>query len=448
MIDEALKEVCVLGAAGKMGRGISLLLLQEMARLEAEKQGSVGEGGYRLILVDPNKEGLDSLKSYLRMHITRFAESHINSLRKFFTSHMSLVSNEEVIRYFVTGALDLLHCSTHPLKIQGPALVFEAVVEDLDAKAALFKKVKGEDDIFFLSNTSSIPIHILDEHAQLHHQIVGFHFYNPPSVQKLVELVIPEQTDSRLQEIAKELVVRLKKTVVFSCDVAGFIGNGYFMREILYACEMVRELSRTHSLVESIYIVNEATQNFLIRPMGIFQLVDYVGLDVVKRICSIMSTYIPDEIFEDALLDGLFADGILGGQTLTGSQKDGFFQYQGYSKKGIYSLQDHQYVPINEEWKNLLGDLPQGHLSWKEMEKATDRTSKLQFYFENLNSCHSEGAELAIEFFLKSREIARLLVDQGVAQKIEDVDQVLQNGFFHLYGPNAGWLKLEVGPRS
>ncbi|SCA62655.1 hypothetical protein SCG7086_AC_00130 [Chlamydiales bacterium SCGC AG-110-P3] len=65
-LDEALRDVAVVGAAGKMGSGISLLLLQEQARLEAEATGAVGSGRYRITLIDSSEEGLDGLRKYLK----------------------------------------------------------------------------------------------------------------------------------------------------------------------------------------------------------------------------------------------------------------------------------------------------------------------------------------------------------------------------------------------
>ena len=65
--------------------------------------------------------------------------------------------------------------------------------------------------------------------------------------------------------------------VVPSNDVAGFIGNGHFMRDILYATREVEKLQKEFGFVEAIYAMNRISQDYLIRPMGIFQLIDYVG---------------------------------------------------------------------------------------------------------------------------------------------------------------------------
>ena len=150
MLNEALKKVSVIGAGGKMGSGISLLLLQEMARLEAEQTGEIGKGEYRLTLIDTNEWALDSLAGYLRPQMIKYAEKNINQLRSYFTSNKKLVSNEEIVHHFVNGGMDLLRFEDDYLKAKGSKLVFEAIIEDVEIKSLLLKKInegfKQRDD--------------------------------------------------------------------------------------------------------------------------------------------------------------------------------------------------------------------------------------------------------------------------------------------------------------
>ncbi len=454
MLNKILKNPCVLGAAGKMGRGISLLILQEVARIEAEETGEMGSGNYRLWLVDENLSGIDALKDYLRVNLTKYAEKNINQLRQFFLLNAKLVSNKEIIDYFVIHALEMVNYSTDSSKITASA-VFEAIVEDVDIKCKILKSIalNNTHETVFFSNTSSIPIHILNEKAELGHRIVGFHFYNPPAVQKLVELIIPPQTPPFFVDVVHELTKRLQKNSVLSNDIAGFIGNGYFIREILFACERVHELSRMCSLREAIYMINRVTQDFLIRPMGIFQLMDYVGIDVCQRICQIMNTYLPGEFFQDPLIDQLVEEEIVGGQTPEGLQRDGFFQYKQQNIAGIYAPVEHIYYPLQgQSWvtqlDKQLGAFSQGHSSWKHMQRDPSSHEKLEPYLHHLMQSKTQGADLAKEFLFNLHAIAKNLVQQGVAQKIEDVDTVLKNGFFHLYGPGLPCLKLETVARE
>ncbi len=70
MLDQAFKKTAVIGAAGKMGRGIALLLLQEIGRTAAEGQNF---SDYHLRLIDTSESALDDLRHYLKIQLTKFA---------------------------------------------------------------------------------------------------------------------------------------------------------------------------------------------------------------------------------------------------------------------------------------------------------------------------------------------------------------------------------------
>lgn len=450
-LDQAFKRVAVLGAAGKMGSGISLLLLQEMARLEAVQTGEVGKGEYKLILIDPNEGALDGLRQYLKTQISRYAEKNINTVRGYYSKNPDLVSNEEIIRAFTDGALDIPHYHTHLDSAKGASLVFEAIVEDAEIKARTFRELAaGSKEIpWFFTNTSSIPIHILDEKGSLNHHIIGYHFYNPPAVQRLLEIIVPEKASHELRDAAGEIARRLQKKVVHSHDIAGFIGNGLFIREIVYAIGKVAELMQSHTFVESVYTVDKATRDLLIRPMGIFQLLDYVGIDVAQKISRIMSTYLPENDFRTSLIDEMVSVGVVGGQRSDGSQKNGFFEYLNDVPQGVYELDKKRYVPLPAATMDkLLGNPPEGWLPWKKMQKEANRNSQLKTYLQRLFQEETLGATIAKGHLIKAREIARNLVKDGVADKIDDVNTVMENGFFHLYGPDSPLIPQAEVARS
>lgn len=422
--------VAVLGAAGKMGSGISLLLLQEMADID----------GSQLTLLDTNKSGFAPLRKYLREHLCKHAERNINRLRGKYDGRPELIDNGDIIEEFVTQAMDRVRCVASLEECQGANMVFEAIIEDVEIKSEIFRNldhITGRAAYFF-TNTSSIPIALLDQKSNLKGRLIGFHFYNPPAVQKLLEIIAPENVDPGLRELAVQLAARLKKTIVFSNDVAGFIGNGHFIREILGACSKVRELSPRLSQIGSIAAINRVTQEFMLRPMGIFQLIDYVGIDVCRHIGKIMTTYLPAGSFIDPLVEAMVSEGILGGQNADGSQKDGFFRYEKGHPAAIYDLAKKSYVTYRDD----LGKLPPNHFPWKALSKDPKRQEKIELYFSSLKQEHSLGSELCLDFLKQSQAIAHGLVKDGVARSIEDVDTVLQQGFFHLYSVDAPFLSL------
>lgn len=450
MLDEALKNVGIIGAAGKMGSGIALLLLQEMARLEAEKTGHVGKGDYCLHLIDINRQSLVELRKYLRSQILKYAEKNINQLRKYFIKNDALVSNREIVDVFVDGAIDIIHLDTHWEDVKDCSIIFEVIVEDMDKKVQLFEFLQKicHKAVLYLTNTSSIPISYLNEKAQLDDKIIGFHFYNPPAVQKLIEFVSLDDTDPSLKALALELTVRLNKKAVQVNDRAGFIGNGFLMREIAFADELVSELRKNLTQPEAIYFVNKVTQDYLLRPMGIFQLMDYIGLDVCQKIANIIETFMPDIRLRTLLIDEMLEEGLVGGHNPAGYQKDGFFHYEGTDIYSVYSLSEHKYIPIDNEWlgqfERKVGDFALEDISWKSLQYDHAKNDKLKNHFHTLFKADYLGAELARRYLSKCHEFAQELVEMGVATKMSDIDMVLEYGFYHLYGMNYPWLIHEL----
>ena len=442
MLNEYIKQVSVLGAAGKMGKGISLLLLQEMARTEAELYGHVGGGTFRLHLFDANDEGLIVLKQYLRIQLQRYAEKNINRLRGYFAADPNLTSNEEIITSFVQGGLDLVYLDSEIESSKNSSLIFEAVIEDIEVKTELFSKLNGigHKDACFFTNTSSIPIHYLAHKSGLEYRLIGYHFYNPPEIQKLIEIIIPKESNSLLAKLAAELTQRLGKISVYSHDIAGFIGNGHFMREIDYACRKVQELEKEFGREQAIAIIDQVTREFLLRPMGIFQLVDYVGIDVCQKVMAIMGEFLQLP-FSIELINKMILSGKKGGQNPDGSQKEGFFSYQHRHPIKIFDDKATTYVPIPGD---QLDSLPSGHISWKRLNEINDKDEILKNYFSSLFSLSTFDAKIAQSYLWHSREIARNLVKEGVANNIEDVNTVLKNGFYHPYGIENAWIPEKV----
>jgi 3-hydroxyacyl-CoA dehydrogenase len=434
-LNEALKQVSVLGAAGKMGSGISLVLLQEMAIENARNQAD-----FKLILVDKNEEALIPLRHYLKKQLIKYAEKNIIQLRAYYAANPKLISNEEIVQEFMDAALEKISFSCNYEDCKGSRLVFEAILEDVEEKVKAFSKIANlsSKKPYFLTNTSSIPIHILAEKTQLQGRLIGFHFYNPPAVQKLIEIIVPEQCAPELKLLADDLCQRLHKIVVYSKDVAGFIGNGYFAREFLFACKKAQELSLKSSMSEAIVTLNAVTQDLLLRPMGIFQLMDYVGLDVCQKVCQIMNQYHSLEPCKDSLIEQMLQKGLKGGQYADGSQKEGFFQYEGHSLKAVYSFKSNRYQELKPE---DVGEQPKEKISWKSLVKDPKREETLKNYFQWFFSSHATETNLAKAFLKNLGEIGDILVSQGVARNLQDVNTVLKEGFYHLYGPSNTWSR-------
>jgi 3-hydroxyacyl-CoA dehydrogenase len=444
-LDDKLTRVAVLGAAGKMGSGITLLVAQEMARLSVLPGNK--DKTFHLIAVDTNDVGLDGLTSYVRAQAKRAAEKSTVALRELYANREDLVENAEIIDEFVAQTLAKVRLTSDLSACRGCHLVFEAIAEREETKVKVLRELASlcEPDAWFFTNTSSIPIHRLDQQANLGGRIIGYHFYNPPAVQKLVELIRSEQTVPELVEASMELAKRLSKKLIKANDIAGFIGNGHFMRDGLHAISEAARLGPEFGPVGGIYAMNRVSQDFLVRPMGIFQLIDYVGVDVFQCILSVMNTYIADETLHSELVDRMVASRILGGQHPDGSQKDGFLKYERGRPAAVYDLDEGAYVSLDPsgwsgEIDRALGNPPAGWASWRVLLRDPACQEKLATYFAALGQAQTAGAALARTYIARSRAIAEHLVQQGVADGVEDVNGVLTNGFYHLYGPVTDFL--------
>jgi 3-hydroxyacyl-CoA dehydrogenase len=442
--DEKLQNVTVLGAAGKMGSGILLLTAAEMAdlSLKPENKGKT----FCLNAMDVSQEGLAGLMKYLKDQVLKLAEKKTVALRQIYRDRTDLIENEDIIREYVFDVMNIVRPVTTVEAAYNSTIIFEAVIENLDLKKKLLSQINENNPTspWFFSNTSSIPIHVLDEAANLDGRILGFHFYNPPAVQRLVELITTPKNPAEMVEFAKTYAKRLKKVLVPSNDFAGFIGNGHFMRDALHGIHEAERLTKEVPFVEAVYMLNKVSQDFLIRPMGIFQLIDYVGIEVVQFIMKVMNPYLKNEDLHSDLLDKMMSLGVKGGQRSDGSQKDGFLKYEKNKPVAVYDPDSKGYKQISEfqvKCDEKLGPLPDSWKPWKVVNFSKDKKeSMLINYFKELKSGKTTGTEIARKYHARSNEIGNKLVIDKVANNKEDVNTVMLTGFFHAYGPVNEYL--------
>jgi 3-hydroxyacyl-CoA dehydrogenase len=435
---ERLQNVSVLGAAGKMGSGILLLTAVEMAdqSLKPENRGKK----FVLNAIDVSYDELSGLLDYLRTQVLKVAEKKVVLLRELYAGRADLIENSEIIDQYVLDVMRIVRPVTSLEVAYEADLIFEAVNENKSLKVKLLSQIEQHNrkDPWFLTNTSSVPIHEINTAVDLGGRIIGFHFYNPPAVQKLVEVISPEGIVPELKDFALKFAKNLKKVVVESNDFAGFIGNGHFMRDALHGITVASKLAGESSLPKGIYMVNKVSQDFLVRPMGIFQLIDYVGVDVVQFIMQVMNPHLTDENLHSELLDQMMEKGIRGGQHSDGSQKDGFLKYEKGRPVAVIDHHSGQYIPFDQlaaECDPKLGTLPSAAVAWKNVIRMKNKEELLAAHFESLKKAGTPGAKLAVEYGARSCAIGKKLVTDQVALSEKDVNTVMMTGFFHAYGP-------------
>ncbi|MGB3339972.1 MAG: 3-hydroxyacyl-CoA dehydrogenase family protein [bacterium] len=444
ILDDRLQNVAIIGAAGKMGSGIGVMIAQEIAKLKLTPQNK--DKVFRVNLIDISEQALDGLRGYMKTQLTKVAEKSTVHLRKMYEARKDLVENADIITAFVDNASAVLNYTTDLNTVKDAHLVFEAIVENEKVKTKIYKKLKKicSPDTMFLTNTSSIPISYLEKQATLDGRLIGYHFYNPPVVQRLVEVITAQNTVEELKKLTDELGKRLRKKLVPASDISGFIGNGHFIRDGLYALNEVGRLKGTFRYPGAIYVVNKVTQDFLLRPMGIFQLIDYVGIDVFQCILKVMRTHLGDKTLKNKLIDKMVKQGVLGGQYADGSQKDGFLKYEKNRPIGIYNFSKKDYFMLSDNWiiktDARIGSLPNGFVPWKALLMNPKKEDALKNHFDALKKMDTLGAKLALDFLKKTKSIGEQLISSGVAASAENVNAVLTNGFYWLYGPINNYI--------
>lgn len=443
---ERFQNVTVLGAAGKMGSGILLLTALEMADLSLKPENK--DKQFVLYAIDVSQKALAGLMGYIRMQVMKAAEKKTGQLRQVYADRRDLIENSEIIDQYIIDVMAIIRPVTTLESAYESNIIFEAASENPALKVKIFSQInkKNPNHPWFFTNTSSIPIGYLDKKAELEGRILGVHFYNPPAVQKLVEVIRSESTLPEVAQFASQFIRNLRKTEVPSHDFAGFIGNGHFMRDALYGMKEAMRLAKKMPFVDAVYIMNKVSQDYLIRPMGIFQLIDYVGIDVCQYIMKVMNPHVRDERIHSKLLDQFMEMGVKGGQRSDGSQKDGFLKYEKGKVTGIFDPEAKAYVAVAGIAANCdarLGKVPASQVAWKAAVGNPNKDELFRQYFAELSTMNTMGAKLAKAYALRSKEIGRKLVADNVAFSEKDVNTVLLTGFFHAYGPINDYINQE-----
>lgn len=289
---EEVRRVAVLGA-GVMGHGIA-----EVAALS----------GLEVSLYDISDELVAGGLEKIRWSVSKFAEK-------------KSISEERA-----KAALARIHGSADLGEaLKGADVVIEAAPEDIEVKRQLFAKVDGlaPAGAVLASNTSTLPIGEIATATSRPGSFVGIHFFNPPPLMPLVEVVRGEQTSQQTLELAKGLAGKFgKKVVVCEKDVPGFIVNrivGPLLNEAAW------EVSRGEASVES---VDSMALYGVGLPMGLFELADYSGIDTIYKAGEAVRARDQSNVLVSPLFGRMFEEKKLGRKTGEGFYKYGSAQWE------------------------------------------------------------------------------------------------------------------------
>ena len=215
--------------------------------------------------------------------------------------------------------------------------VIEAVPERLDVKQAVFAEldVSTPGHAVLASNTSALSITEIGEATSRPERVVGFHYFYPASVMRLVEIIEGDDTEAETVAAAVSLAQAIRKTPIVCAEVPGFVVN----RVLNAAMSEVWRVQEEKGW--SIKAIDEAVTESKIAPMGPFFLADLLGLDTVLHVAEYLDASYPGRMYVHEGLKARVAEGKLGAKTGgEGFYADGEPQVPGDADPDLEELSD------------------------------------------------------------------------------------------------------------
>jgi 3-hydroxybutyryl-CoA dehydrogenase len=276
-----IRQIAVLGA-GLMGHGIAQVAAQV--------------GGYRVWMRDIEDRFIDSGMKMISDSLQRF------------------VRKNTLTESAMKETLSRIHATVEMKQaVQDADLIIEAVPEILQIKRDVYREVEkyAKRDAYIVSNTSSISITALASATNRPERFCGMHFFNPPQLMSLVEIIRGAKTAEETVQLVRQVSERMgKQTVVVKKDTPGFIVNRILVPALNEAIGLI------HEGVADIEDVDKAVTLGLNWPMGPLRLLDYVGLDTTLNISEVLVAETGDQKYRPSLLlRQMVRAGLLGRKT-------------------------------------------------------------------------------------------------------------------------------------
>ncbi len=340
-VKEKIKEVAVLGA-GLMGHGIA-----EVCAM----------AGYKVKMRDIKQEFLDKGMSMIK-----------DSLQKM-ESKGKLKEPADKILERIKPVLSLEEA------VKNADLVIEAIPEVFDLKVQTFKECDriAKPSCIFASNTSTMSISDLSKATNRPDKFAGLHFFNPPVLMKLVEVIRGDKTSNEVMNLLVEFVKSIGKVPVrVEKDVPGFIANRVVAPSSVLLLGIIEKGVATPEEVD-------AKMKSMGQPMGPFELMDYVGVDTQYHVMKYYEKTVSPDYKPPEFLEKMVNEKRLGAKT----------------GKGWY------------DWSKGRPEI--------DLNKASDKVNPMDFMYVEINE-------------------AVKLVEMGVATP-QDVDTALKLGYNRPFGP-------------
>jgi len=376
-----IKNITVLGS-GIMGHGIAQV---------------AATAGYNIVLRDIEQQFLDKAMEKIKW-----------SLDKLASKEKITQSQADEIYSRIKPVVDLREA------VKDAEMVIEVVPEIMDLKKKVYAELDAVSDkkVIFASNTSTLPITEIANTTTRPDKFIGIHFFNPPQLMKLVEIIPGEKTSPEITEVTREFVRSVNKTAVLCRkDVPGFIINRLFIPMVHEACYA---MDRTGASLEEI---DSAVKFRLGFPMGIFELADFTGMDVIHKATIEMHLRDKKVILPHPTIEKMFEEKKLG-------QKSG---------EGFYKYSDDKYerVALSEELAEKFNPIQLvanilNNAAWLVTNGASD--------IEEIEKAAQLGLGLKIPLFETAKKI-------GISNIVKELNQLAEKNEF--YKPDPLLLSMQ-----
>jgi 3-hydroxybutyryl-CoA dehydrogenase len=282
-----IREVGVLGC-GAMGSGIAQVL---------------ATAGYAVVVREPQEE-------LLKKGMVRIEKGLERAVEK---GQLDSASRDQALRR-LRGVISLE-------EMKDCHLIIEALPEEIGLKKEHLRKLDAlcPASTILASNTSSLMITELAASTGRPEKVIGLHFFNPPAVMNLVEIVRTPFTSSRTLKVVQEFVASLPKTSILVPDRCGFVVNRLL---IPYLLDAIQSLDNGLASVQDI---DTGMRLGCGHPMGPLALSDFIGLDILLHISEVMfAEYRERRFAPPPLLRRMVTAGWLGKKA-----GRGFYEYRG-----------------------------------------------------------------------------------------------------------------------
>ncbi|MGA2462551.1 MAG: 3-hydroxyacyl-CoA dehydrogenase NAD-binding domain-containing protein [Candidatus Bathyarchaeia archaeon] len=276
-----MKRVAVLGA-GLMGHGIAQVCAQT--------------GKFDVTMRDIEQRFVDNGMKMIQDSLQRFVKK----------GAISEGESKEILNR-IHPTLDVKQA------VQNADLVIEAVTENPPLKKAVLAEADqyAPPHAIIASNTSSISITEIGAATKRPEKVCGMHFFNPPQLMKLIEIIRGLKTSDETIQSIREISVKLgKEPVVVKKDTPGFIVNRILIPALNEAAFLVAEGVADPEDIDKAVVLG------LNWPMGPLKLLDYVGIDTTLFIADVMVNETGDQKFRpSSLLKQMVRGNLLGRKT-------------------------------------------------------------------------------------------------------------------------------------